>query len=78
VAIAPLRDIDFRELALSLKNDAPAVRARVDANLSTRMRAILADELAYMGPVRLGDIEAVQNQIAVHFRKLLRMGEVTL
>jgi flagellar motor switch protein FliG len=46
--------------------------------MSERMSGIIKDELDYMGPVRLRDIEEVQQKIVAQIRKLEEMGEIVI
>ncbi len=73
-----LKEVDSRELALALKAANEEVKAKVFKNMSERMSAIIKDELEFMGPVRLRDIEEVQQKIVAQIRKLEEMGEIII
>lgn len=73
-----LKEADSRELALALKGANEEVRVKVFKNMSERMSSIIKDELEFMGPVRLRDIEEVQQKIVAQIRKLEEMGEIII
>ena len=73
-----LKDVDSRELALALKAANEEVKTKVFKNMSERMSSIIRDELEFMGPVRLRDIEEVQQKIVAQIRKLEEMGEIII
>ena len=47
-------------------------------NLSKRAAEMLNDELAYMGPVRLKDVEQAQQKIVAVIRRLEEAGEIII
>lgn len=71
-----LREVDTKELALALKGSNEEVRAKVFKNMSERMGKIVRDELDYMGPVRVRDVEEVQQKIVSIIRSLEERGEI--
>jgi flagellar motor switch protein FliG len=73
-----LKDVDTRELALALKATNDEVKQKVFKNMSERMSSIIKDELDFMGPVRLRDIEEVQQKIVAQIRKLEELGEIII
>ncbi|HBN07546.1 MAG TPA: flagellar motor switch protein FliG [Cyanobacteria bacterium UBA8530] len=73
-----LRDIETKDLALALKGANDDVRNRIFKNLSERMGSMVRDELAYLGPVRVRDIEDVQQKIVSAIRGLEERGEIII
>lgn len=73
-----LREVDNKELALALKGSNEEVKTKVFKNISERMGNMIKDELEYMGPVRLRDIEEVQQKLVAQIRKLEESGEITI
>lgn len=71
-----LREVDTKELALALKGSNEEVRVKVFKNMSERMGKIVKDELDYMGPVRVRDVEEVQQKIVSIIRTLEERGEI--
>jgi flagellar motor switch protein FliG len=71
-----LREIDSKELALALKGASEEVKNKIEKNMSKRAAEILRDEMQYMGPVRLRDVEEAQQRIVTVIRKLEDAGEI--
>lgn len=73
-----LKDVESRDLALAMKAANDEVKAKIFKNMSERMASIIKDELDFMGPVRLRDIEEVQQRVVAQIRKLEEMGEIII
>ncbi len=73
-----LREIDSKELALALKGANEEVKSRIFKNMSERMGKMIRDELDYMGPVRVRDVEEVQQKIVASIRTLEERGEIVV
>lgn len=73
-----LKDVESKDLALALKGSNDEVKSKIFKNMSERMAAMIQDELGYMGPVRLKDIEEVQQKIVAIIRKLEEAGEIMI
>jgi flagellar motor switch protein FliG len=73
-----LKDVESKDLALALKGSNDEVKAKIFKNMSERMAGMIQDELGYMGPVRLKDIEEVQQKIVAVIRKLEEGGEIVI
>ena len=71
-----LRDVDGRELALSLKAASDDLKQHIIGNMSERAGAALQEELEYMGPVRVKDVETAQQKIIQSVRALEEAGEI--
>lgn len=71
-----LRDIDGKELALALKAATDDLKDHIRGNMSERAGAALSEELEYMGPVRVKDVEAAQSKIIQSVRALEEAGEI--
>lgn len=71
-----LREVDTKELSLALKGSNEEVRVKVFKNMSERMGKIVRDELDFMGPVRVRDVEEVQQKIVSIIRALEERGEI--
>ena len=54
------------------------LKQKIMGNLSTRAAALLAEEMEYLGAVRLSEVEQVQQQIVDVVRKLEDAGEITV
>ncbi|MEB3285129.1 MAG: flagellar motor switch protein FliG [Candidatus Sericytochromatia bacterium] len=73
-----LKDVESKDLALALKGSNDEVKSKIFKNMSERMAGMIQDELGYMGPVRLKDIEEVQQKIVAVIRKLEEAGEIMI
>lgn len=71
-----LRDVDGKELALALKAASDELKKHILKNLSERAGSALMEELEYMGPVRVKDVELTQQKIIQSVRALEEAGEV--
>ncbi|RPH93695.1 flagellar motor switch protein FliG [candidate division KSB1 bacterium] len=73
-----LKEVDNKELALALKHVSPDVKKRVTANLSQRAAQMIQEEIDYMGPVRLKDVELSQQKVVDIIRVLEEQGQVVI
>lgn len=73
-----LREIEQKDLALALKSAGPDVTEKLLKNLSERAREMIRDEMDYMGPVRVRQVEEAQQKIVSVIRRLEEAGEVVV
>ncbi|MEO8633725.1 MAG: flagellar motor switch protein FliG [Gemmatimonadales bacterium] len=73
-----LRDVDSKELALALKAASEALRAHIMKNMSERAASALQEEMEFLGPVRVKDVEAAQSRIISAVRSLEESGDIVL
>ena len=73
-----LREVDRRELALSLKVVDEDLKAKIMRNMSERAQDLLKEELQLMGPVRLKEVETAQARILEIVKQLEDQGEVVI
>jgi len=73
-----LREIDNKDLALALKGSSEEVKKIIFNNISKRLREMIQEDLEYMGPVRLKDVEEAQQKIVNIIRKLEETGEIII
>lgn len=71
-----LQDVETKELALALKGSTPEVREKILRNLSERAAEMLQEEIEYLGPVRLRQVEEAQQSIVAKIRVLEEAGEI--
>lgn len=71
-----LREVDNKELALALKVASEDVRQLVFGSVSKRFAEMLKEDMEFMGPVRLRDVEEAQQRIVNIIRKLEESGEI--
>ena len=73
-----LREVDTGELAKALKAVDSEVQDKIFRNMSKRAATLLKEDMEYMGPVRLKDVEESQQKIVSIIRKLEEQGEVVI
>ena len=73
-----LKNVESAQWALALKGAKEELRDKVLGNMSKRAADMLLEEMEYLGPVRLPDVEAMQQQIVDVIRKLEDAGEITV
>ncbi|MFW5799823.1 MAG: flagellar motor switch protein FliG [Spirochaetota bacterium] len=73
-----LRQVDNQDLAKALKGVDPEVQEKIFRNNSKRATALLKEEMEFMGPVRLRDVEECQQKIVNIIRKLEEQGEIVI
>lgn len=73
-----LREVDNNDLAIALKGATDEVKNVIFANLSKRLFAMIQEDMEYMGPVRLRDVEDAQQKIVNVIRKLEEVGEIVI
>ena len=73
-----LRDVDNNDLAVALKNANEEVQNVIFNNLSKRLAAMIKEDMEFMGPVRLKDVEEAQQKIVNIVRKLEDSSEIVI
>jgi flagellar motor switch protein FliG len=73
-----LREVDNSQLAIALKGATEEVQKIIFANMSKRMAEMIKEDIEYMGPVRLKDVEDAQQKIVNAIRKLEDAGEIVI
>lgn len=73
-----LRDVDNSDLALALKGAAEEVQNVILNNLSKRLAVMIKEDMEYMGPVRMKDVEEAQQKIVNIIRKLEDAAEIVI
>lgn len=73
-----LREVDFKELACALKGSSEEVGEKIYRNLSKRANEILKEDIEFLGPVRLREVEEAQQKIVQVIRRLDETGEIII
>jgi len=73
-----LKEIDNDELALALKTASDELKDKIFRNMSERASALIREDMEYMGPVRISDVEAAQQRIVDVVRRLEDAGEIII
>jgi len=73
-----LRDVDNADLGLALKGANEEVQNSIFNNLSKRLAQMIKEDMEFMGPVRMKDVEEAQQKIVNIIRKLEDSGEIVI
>jgi flagellar motor switch protein FliG len=73
-----LKEVEVKELALALKGASDEIKEKIFENMSKRAREGILEDMEYMGPVRLADVEGAQLTVLNVFRRLEEEGTITL
>ncbi len=71
-----LKEIENDELALALKTASPELQQKILGNMSDRAATLIREEMEFMGPVRVSDVESAQQRIVDVVRRLEESGDV--
>jgi flagellar motor switch protein FliG len=71
-----LREVDKKDLALSMKVADEQLKEKILKNMSERAQDMLKEELQFMGPVRLKEVEAAQTRIVLIVKQLEESNEI--
>jgi len=75
---AVLKEVDNEELCLALKTASDTLKEKIFANMSARASELIQEDMEYMGPVRLSDVEQAQQRIVDVVRRLEEAGEIII
>ncbi len=73
-----LREVDMKELGLALKGATEDLRTKFFKNMSKRAAEMLQEDMDYMGPVRVKDVEESQQKVVNIVRGLEEQGEIVI
>ena len=73
-----IREVENNELTIALKGATPEVSELIFANMSKRMAEMIKEDMDFMGPVRLRDVEEAQQNIVNTIRRLEDAGEIII
>lgn len=73
-----LREVDFHVLAVALKTASDKLKGAILTSLSKRAAETIAEEIQYMPPVKLSEVEAAQEQVIEILRNLEASGEIVM
>lgn len=71
-----IREVDNSRWAVALKNTSDAVRDTIFSNMSSRLVEMIKEDIEFMGPVRIRDIEEAQQEIVNVIRRLEEEGVI--
>lgn len=75
---AVLREVDNSELALALKTASDELKNKIFGNMSERAATLIREDMEFMGPVRVSDVEGAQQRIVDIVRRLEEAGEIII
>ena len=73
-----MKEVDSKELALAIKAASSEVKEKIFKNMSKRAAESVKEEMEFMGPVRLRQVEEAQQRIVAIVRKLEEGGEIVI
>ncbi len=73
-----LRDVENSDLSIALKGSNDEVKGVILKNMSKRLASMIEEDMEYMGPVRMKDVEEAQQKIVAVIRKLEDSAEIVI
>jgi flagellar motor switch protein FliG len=73
-----LREVDNNQLAIALKGTSEEVQSKIFSNMSKRLVEMMKEDMEFMGPVRVKDVDEAQQKIVNIIRKLEETGEIVI
>lgn len=75
---AVLKEVDNDELAMALRTASPELKDKIFKNMSERAAQLIREDMEFMGPVRVADVEAAQQRIVDVVRRLEDSGDIII
>jgi flagellar motor switch protein FliG len=73
-----LREVDQKDLVVALKAANEELKQKILNNMSEQVRTFIAEEMEFLGPMRLTEVEEVQLRIVQQVRRLEEQGRITV
>jgi len=73
-----LKEVDNDELSLALKTASEELQEKIFSNMSERAAVLIKEDMEFMGPVRISDVESAQQKIVDVVRRLEEAGELMI
>ncbi len=73
-----LREVDQKDLVIALKTAEDELKDKVLGNMSERVRTFVNEEMEFLGPMRVSEVEEVQLRVVQQVRQLEEQGQVTI
>lgn len=73
-----LKEVDTKELSMALKGASDELQVKFFRNMSSRAAEMIKEDMDFMGPIRLKDVEEVQQRIVDVIRRLEEDGEIII
>jgi flagellar motor switch protein FliG len=75
---AVLKEVENDQLTMALKTASEPLKDKIFRNMSERAAALIREDMQYMGPVKLSDVEAAQQRIVDIVRRMEDAGEIVI
>lgn len=73
-----LKEVETKDLSIALKAASDEVKSKIYSNVSERVSMMIQEEMEFMGPMRLSDVEAAQQKIVESVRRLEEEGQIVI
>ncbi|MBN4056924.1 flagellar motor switch protein FliG [bacterium AH-315-J21] len=73
-----LKEVETKDLSIALKAATDEVKAKIFNNVSERVAVMIREEMEFMGPMRLSDVEAAQQRVVESVRRLEEEGQIVI
>ncbi len=73
-----LKEVETKDLSIALKAASEEVKNKIFANVSERVAVMIKEEMEFLGPMRLSDVEAAQQRIVESVRRLEEEGQIVI
>ena len=73
-----LKEVENEELSLALKTASEELKEKIFKNMSSRAAEMIKEDMEFMGPVRVTDVEQAQQRIVDIVRRLEDSGEIII
>jgi flagellar motor switch protein FliG len=75
---AVLEQVDQKDLVVALKGASEELKEKMLGNMSEKVRTFISEEMEFLGPMRLSEVEEVQLRIVQQVRLLEEKGQITI
>jgi len=73
-----LREVDQKDLTIALKAASEELKDKILGNISEEVRTKITEEMEFLGPMRLSEVEKVQYRVVQQVRQLEEQGQITI
>ena len=73
-----MREVDQKDLVVALKTASEELKTKILGNMSERVRTYITEEMEFLGPMRVSEVEEVQLRIVQQVRQLEEQGQITI
>ncbi|MBD3169319.1 MAG: flagellar motor switch protein FliG [candidate division Zixibacteria bacterium] len=73
-----IKEVETKDLSMALKAASEELKAKIFSNVSERVAVMVQEEMEFMGPMRLSDVESAQQKIVETIRRLQEEGQIVV